>query len=94
MSTTDVERLASWRTLGARRSIEVVDLGPRVLKAGGLGDQGEHLFVSPNASRTVPSRKLTLDFRMVRTRASRHRCTGSRSNRVGGRAARYTAKEV
>jgi hypothetical protein len=45
MSTTDVERLASWRTLGARRSIEVVDLGPRVLKAGGLGDQGEHLFV-------------------------------------------------
>lgn len=39
--TADAELLARWRTLGARHSEEVLELGPRVLRSGGLGDQGE-----------------------------------------------------
>ncbi|BEI81411.1 hypothetical protein CcaverHIS002_0205710 [Cutaneotrichosporon cavernicola] len=38
MSQADIDQLASWRTLGARNSQQVVDLAPKVLAAGGLGD--------------------------------------------------------
>lgn len=34
------ELLARWRVLGARQSDEVLELAPKVLKAGRLGDQG------------------------------------------------------
>lgn len=37
---SDVEKLARWRTLGARYSEQVIDLAPRVLRSSGLGDQG------------------------------------------------------
>ena len=40
MSTGDLEQLARWRTLGARYSEEVVQLGQAVLESGRLGDQG------------------------------------------------------
>ncbi|GMK54657.1 hypothetical protein CspeluHIS016_0112430 [Cutaneotrichosporon spelunceum] len=38
MSQADIDQLASWRTLGARNSQQVVALAPKVLAAGGLGD--------------------------------------------------------
>lgn len=38
--TVDAELLSRWRTLGARHSEEVLDLAPRVLKSGNLGEQG------------------------------------------------------
>jgi hypothetical protein len=38
---SDAEQLATWRTIGARYSEQVLDLAPRVLKSGGLGEQGE-----------------------------------------------------
>jgi len=41
--TSDLEQLARWRTVGARHSQEVYDLGLKVLKSGGAGDQGELL---------------------------------------------------
>jgi hypothetical protein len=37
---SDAEQLATWRTIGARYSEKVLDLAPRVLKSGGLGEQG------------------------------------------------------
>jgi hypothetical protein len=40
MSQADIDQLASWRTLGARNSQQVVKLAPKVLAAGGLGDAG------------------------------------------------------
>lgn len=40
MSQADIDQLASWRTLGARNSQQVVALAPKVLAAGGLGDAG------------------------------------------------------
>ncbi|WVW80838.1 hypothetical protein I302_102827 [Kwoniella bestiolae CBS 10118] len=39
MSSTDLERLARWRTIGARHSEEVVELGLKVSKGGKVGDQ-------------------------------------------------------
>jgi hypothetical protein len=39
--TVDAELLSRWRTLGARHSEEVLDLAPRVLKSGNLGEQGK-----------------------------------------------------
>ncbi|KAL7422879.1 Inositol phosphatase SIW14 [Cryptotrichosporon argae] len=39
MSVSNVDKLALLRTLGARRSQDVVRLTPAVLSAGGLGDQ-------------------------------------------------------
>lgn len=41
MSQADVDQLARWRTLGARRSAEVLDIAPRVLASGRLSDSGE-----------------------------------------------------
>ncbi|CAK9786477.1 hypothetical protein CC85DRAFT_252968 [Cutaneotrichosporon oleaginosum] len=38
MSQADMDQLASWRTLGARNSQQVVNLAPKVLASGGLGD--------------------------------------------------------
>ena len=38
---SDAEQLATWRTIGARYSEQVLDLAPRVLKSGGLGEQGK-----------------------------------------------------
>jgi hypothetical protein len=38
---SDVEQLATWRTIGARYSEQVLDLAPRVLKSGRLGEQGK-----------------------------------------------------
>jgi hypothetical protein len=38
MSLTDREQLARWRQLGARHSEEVVELAPKVLKAGAAGE--------------------------------------------------------
>jgi ribosomal protein S16 len=37
---SDAERLANWRTIGARHSEQVLDLAPKVLQSGGLGEQG------------------------------------------------------
>lgn len=37
----DAELLSRWRTLGARHSEEVLELAPRVLKSGNLGEQGQ-----------------------------------------------------
>ncbi|WWC92308.1 uncharacterized protein L201_007262 [Kwoniella dendrophila CBS 6074] len=39
MTSTDLETLARWRTIGARHSEEVIELGLKVLKSGRLGDQ-------------------------------------------------------
>lgn len=39
--TVDAELLSNWRTLGARHSEKVLDLAPRVLKSGNLGEQGK-----------------------------------------------------
>jgi hypothetical protein len=38
---SDAEQLASWRTIGARYSEQVLELAPKVLKSGGLGEQGK-----------------------------------------------------
>jgi hypothetical protein len=38
---SDAEQLATWRTIGARYSEQVLNLAPRVLKSGGLGEQGK-----------------------------------------------------
>jgi hypothetical protein len=38
---SDTEQLARWRTIGARYSEQVLDLAPKVLKSGGLGEQGK-----------------------------------------------------
>jgi hypothetical protein len=42
MSQVDIDRLANWRTVGARHSEEAIELAGRVLKSSGLGAQGEH----------------------------------------------------
>ncbi|WVQ70679.1 hypothetical protein IAR50_000201 [Cryptococcus sp. DSM 104548] len=39
MAKTDIEKLAEWRTLGARHSEETLELATRVLASGTLGDQ-------------------------------------------------------
>lgn len=39
MSRRDREQLAHWRNINARRSVDVLEIGSRVLKAGGLGDE-------------------------------------------------------
>lgn len=44
--TNDLEQLARWRTIGARHSEEVYDLGLKVLKSKTAGDQGELLVCS------------------------------------------------
>jgi hypothetical protein len=44
--SSSMDKLARWRTLGARYSEEVLELAPRVLKSGGLGDQGLSLSQS------------------------------------------------
>jgi len=38
---SDAEILARWRTIGARNSERVLELAPKVLKSGGLGEQGK-----------------------------------------------------
>lgn len=38
--SSDLDLLARWRNVGARHSDEVVEIAPRVLKAGRLGEQG------------------------------------------------------
>jgi hypothetical protein len=38
---SDAEQLATWRTIGARYSEQVLDLAPKVLRSGGLGEQGK-----------------------------------------------------
>jgi hypothetical protein len=38
---SDAEQLANWRTIGARYSEQVLELAPKVLKSGGLGEQGK-----------------------------------------------------
>ncbi|WVQ63302.1 uncharacterized protein L199_001454 [Kwoniella botswanensis] len=39
MSSSDLEVLSRWRTIGARRSEEVIELGLKLLKSGKVGDQ-------------------------------------------------------
>ncbi|WWD08318.1 hypothetical protein V865_006429 [Kwoniella europaea PYCC6329] len=39
MSSVDLEVLSRWRTIGARRSEEVIELGLKLLKSGKVGDQ-------------------------------------------------------
>ena len=39
MSREEREQLAHWRNTNARRSVEVLEIGSRVLMAGGLGDE-------------------------------------------------------
>lgn len=38
---TILEKLARYRTIGARESAQVLDLGDRALGGGSLGDQGQ-----------------------------------------------------
>lgn len=38
MSSSDREQLARWRQIGARHSEQVLELAPKVLRAGAAGD--------------------------------------------------------
>ncbi|ODN99481.1 hypothetical protein L198_03325 [Cryptococcus wingfieldii CBS 7118] len=44
MAKTDLEKLAEWRTFGARHSEQTVELATRVLASGTLGDQGAYAY--------------------------------------------------
>ena len=41
MSRSDMDKLARWRTLGAKHSEDVIELAQKVLKTRGLGEDGE-----------------------------------------------------
>ena len=39
MSRSERDQLTHWRNINARRSVDICSIAPRVLKAGGLGDE-------------------------------------------------------
>ena len=39
MSRNERDQLTHWRNINARRSVDICSIAPRVLKAGGLGDE-------------------------------------------------------
>ena len=53
MRTSDLDQLARWRTLGARHSEDVVELGSRVLASGRLGAQGRLVMATSRSRRLV-----------------------------------------
>lgn len=76
MSQADIDQLASWRTLGARNSQQVVKLAPKILAAGGLGDTGESFYDSSPSPRIDGNR-------MVGPRTASHRGPRPRASQLG-----------